>query len=698
MKVQNEYRIQGMTCEACARRIEKKINKINGVKAQVSFATESAIIELSDKKNLEQIANTLREMGYTLVQEDSKQEEFSSLLLWMSLVCTFILLIPMFLMFFGIHFHISPILQMLLASMVLIMVGKNFFKSAFYTILDKSTNMDVLVSLGSLSAFVLSIIHLVLGNQNDLYFESTAAILSFVGLGKYLEKKAKHKTSDLFQKLVESLPNRVLVFRENSWITISTKEVQLGEKIKVLAGEKIPCDSKILEGKANIEEAIFTGESLPVFKQEGDIVLAGSLCIDGVLILEVLSTTSKLEKSFYLLKQSLSTKPKIQVLVDKVSSIFVPFVLVISFITLCAWGLITHDWTKAIVHAISVLVISCPCALGLATPTALLVGNSIALKNGILFKNSETLESLEKLEVLFWDKTGTLTKGRPQVVYESNLNLTSREKEILIALACSSFHPFSLAIQNYYNTETNIQLQNIQIISGMGIKAEFENEEYALVSEKYLLEKGIPYSLLYSNYAVSFFIKDNQVLSTFYFADELKAEAKSAIQSLNKMGIESKILSGDREEVVEQIAKTLDIKTYLGRLLPEEKKKEIEKQKLQGKKVGMVGDGINDVHALVNADLSFTFNTGTEIAKEASDITLTKDNLLLIPISIQLGRRIVSKIKQNLWYAFIYNALCIPLAALGYLNPMIAGIAMSLSSVSVISNSLLLKRILRKHV
>lgn len=697
MKMRNEYKIQGMTCDACARRIEKKINKIDGVRAQVSFATESAIIEFNDKKTLEQISNTLREMGYILVQEDSEKEKVSYLFLGISLFCTFVLLVPMFLMFFGIHFHIPPVFQMLLALVVILSIGKNFFKSAVYTILDKSTNMDVLVSLGSFSAFLLSVIHWILG-QTDLYFESTAAILSFVGLGKYLEKKAKHKTMDLFQKLVESLPKEALVFRENSWVSIPVKEIQVGDKIKVLAGEKIPCDSKIVEGQANIEESIFTGESLPVLKQKDNIVLAGSLCLDGVLILEVVSTTSKLEKSFYLLQQAIASKPRIQVLVDKVSSIFVPFVLLVSFITLCAWGFMTNDWTKAILYAISVLVISCPCALGLATPTALLVGNSLALKNGILFKNSETLENIEKLEILFWDKTGTLTKGKPNVIHESNPNLTLGEKEILLALVQSSFHPFSKAIQNYYNVQTNLQLQNIQIISGVGIKANFQNEEYALVSEKYLLENKITYPIIDSKYAVSFFIKGKQILSIFYFTDELKPEAKTVIQILDQMGIESQILSGDRIEVVEQIAKILGIKTYLGRLTPKEKKEEIEKYKLKGKKVGMVGDGINDVHALINADLSFSLNTGTEIAKEAADITLIKEDLLLLPKSIQLGKKIINKIKQNLWYAFIYNAFCIPLAAFGYLNPVIAGLAMSMSSVSVIINSLLLKQTSRKHI
>ncbi|MCX8000366.1 MAG: HAD-IC family P-type ATPase, partial [Leptospiraceae bacterium] len=326
-----------------------------------------------------------------------------------------------------------------------------------------------------------------------------------------------------------------------------------------------------------------------------------------------------------------------------------------------------------------------------ATPTALLVGNSLALKNGILFKNSETFENLEKLKVIFWDKTGTLTKGELSVTHVSNPNLSQKEREILAGLASSSLHPFSRAIQKFYNLQTNLNLKNVQVLSGIGIKAHFEEEEYALVSDKYLLEKNIPYFLDSSDSAASFFIKGNQILSIFYFKDELKLEAKQTIQKLKEMKIESKILSGDRKEVVNKIAKELEIDTGLGRLSPEEKKAEIEKLQQSGIKVGMVGDGVNDIHALVNADVSFSFHSGTEIAREASDVTIMQENLLLVPKSIQLGKRIINKIKQNLFYAFLYNALCIPLAAAGYLNPIVAGIAMSLSSVSVILNSLLLK-------
>ncbi|MCX8000091.1 MAG: cation-translocating P-type ATPase, partial [Leptospiraceae bacterium] len=494
-------------------------------------------------------------------------------------------------------------------------------------------------------------INLLLGNWLELYFESTASILSFVGLGKYLEKKAKHKTKDLFQILIDSLPKEVKVFRNDLWITLPIKEVRVGDKLKVLAGEKIPCDSKIIAGRSHIEESIFTGESLPVWKQEGDTLLAGSLCLDGILILEVLNLTSKLEKSFYLLQQALTTKPKIQLLVDKIASVFVPSVLFISFLTLCAWLLITGNVTKAFLSAISVLVISCPCALGLATPTALLVGNSLALKNGILFKNSETLENLEKLKVIFWDKTGTLTKGKPSVIHVSNSHLSKQEIEILIALVSSNFHPFSKAIQDFYNLQTNLTLENVQVLSGVGIKASFEKQEYALVSERYLLEKNIPYSFEISDSAASFFLKGNQILSVFYFADELKTEAKQTIQKLKEMQIESRILSGDRKEVTRKIANELEIKISLGELSPEEKKEEIEKLKQNGTKIGMVGEGVNDIHALVNADVSFSFHSGTEIAREASDVTILKEDLLLVPKSIQLGKKIINKIKQNLLYA-----------------------------------------------
>ena len=690
-----EIKIQGMTCDACSRRIERSLNKLEGITAVVSYATESAHIKSDSVIDFSVISGTVEKVGYRALPGKQKEIEESSVPLWIGMICTFPLLLPMIFMLLGSHLHISPYIELILATVTLFFPGAKFFRSAILTILSKASNMDVLVSIGSLSAYVLSCVHLLSGNYSELYFESVGTILSFVGFGKYLEKRAKRKTIQIFQSLLDSLPETVEVIRESNKIILPITEVKMGDEIKLKVGDKIPIDGVIREGVSDVDESMFSGESIPVTKKVGDTVFAGTLVLDGYLKIEVKGdyTSTRVSQMFTLLSESLSSRPEIQKLVDKISSIFVPLVLFISFMTLVSWYIYSKDINTALLSAISVLVISCPCALGLATPTAILTGNGIALKNGILFKNSEIMEKLSSLQTLYFDKTGTITEGKPVVLQIIEYSeKTPFYDSLLYSLVSSSSHPFSICLKERFEESqiNSISISELKTYPGKGISGTYNGELYLFGSASLLIEYGISIPSSDTSGSISYFFTPEKLISAFHFQDKIRASSLNAIQSLKKMGIVVGILSGDRIEAVNIIGSTLSIKNILGGLKPEEKVREIEDKKAGGQLVGMVGDGINDSLALSKADVSFSLDSGTGISKEASDITLMQNDLNSIPKSISLAQVIVQKIKQNLFFAFIYNAICIPLAAFGYLNPMIAGASMALSSLSVISNSLLL--------
>jgi Cu+-exporting ATPase len=690
-----EIKIQGMTCDACSRRIERSLNKIEGITAVVSYATESAHIKSDSVIDFTVISGIVEKIGYKALPNKQKEIEESSLPLWIGMICTFPLLLPMVFMLFGSHLHISPYIELILATVTLFFPGAKFFRSAILTILSKTSNMDVLVSLGSLSAYVLSCIHLFSGNYSELYFESVGTILTFVGFGKYLEKRAKRKTYHIFQSLLDSLPETVEVIRESNIIVLQISDVKMGDEIILKVGDKIPLDGVVREGISDVDESMFSGESTPVTKKVGDTLFAGTLVLDGYLKMEVKGdfTSTRVSQMFTLLSESLSSRPEIQKLVDKISAIFVPLVLFISFMTLISWYIYSKDINTALLSAISVLVISCPCALGLATPTAILTGNGIALKNGILFKNSEIMEKLSSLQTLYFDKTGTITEGKPVVVQTIQYSeKTPYYDSLLYSLVSSSSHPFSISLKESLEASQldSIPINDLKTFPGKGITGIYNGNLYLFGSASLLLEYGISIPSSSTSGSISYFFTPDKLISEFQFQDKIRASSLNAIQSLKSMGIKVGILSGDRIEAVNVIGNTLTISNILGGLKPEEKVREIEKEKANGHLVGMVGDGINDSLALSKADVSFSLHSGTGISKEASDITLMQNDLISIPKSISLAIAIVRKIKQNLFFAFIYNAICIPLAALGYLNPMIAGASMALSSLSVISNSLLL--------
>ncbi len=702
MEASTTYKIEGMTCDACARRIEKVINKLDETNAKVSFATESIYFS-QEPKNLSLVKETINKLGYKLLEEESLPQG-SNADLWalgIGITCTSILMLPMILMLFEIHFHYPVYLEILLSSITLIFPGYRFFKSAFLTLKSYSANMDVLVSVGSGSAFLLSLFNAITGNLNQLYFESTASILTFVGIGKLLEKKAKRNTGLILQKLLENLPKSVKLHTEQGVKEVPITEIKSGDKILVHASDTIPLDGIVIDGISSVEESSLTGESLPITKQKQDHVFAGSINLDGTLLISAKGDvhSTRIHRIYKSLEDSISSKPKIQRLADIVSNYFIMSVFVISFITFLIWFFMTGDFTKSILPAISVLVISCPCALGLATPTAILVGNGVGAKLGILFKNSSIMEDLASIQVLLFDKTGTLTQGKPEIKKVEYLGDLEKEKinQVLYLATKDSKHPISVSIHNSLKEKfSNINpIQNHKTFPGQGISMEWEGFTYYLGSASFveeISEKKLQPDFHENVSTMSYLFRKDQLLAKIELEDTIRKETKALLQKLKEMKLSVGILSGDNDVSVKKFASILPIDFYKSQLKPEDKLAEIVKFQNQGKKVGMVGDGINDSNALAGANVGIGLSTGTDVSKEVSDITIMKDDVLLIAESIRLAKATISKIRQNLLLAFIYNIACIPLAAIGVLNPMIAGAAMGLSSVSVVTNSLILKK------
>jgi Cu+-exporting ATPase len=696
------YKIEGMTCDACARRIEKVVGKLDETDVKVSFATESIYFS-EQPKNFTLVKETIDKLGYKLLEEDSLPQKSSSDFwgLGVGIVCTSLLMLPMILMLFKIHFHYPVFLEILLSSITLAFPGYKFFKSAFLTLKSYSANMDVLVSVGSGSAFLLSLYNALTGNLNQLYFESTASILTFVGIGKLLEKKAKRNTGLILQELLESLPKFIKIPTEQGFKEVPISKIQSGDKIVVYASDTIPLDGIVVYGISSVEESSLTGEPLPITKKKNDSVFAGSINLDGTLIISVNGDvhSTRIHRIYKSLEDSISSKPKIQRLADVVSNYFIMSVFIISFLTFIIWLFLTGDFTKSMLPAISVLVISCPCALGLATPTAILVGNGVGAKLGILFKNSSIMEDLASIQVLLFDKTGTLTEGKPEIKKIDYLGDLDKEKvnQILYLATKDSKHPVSMSIHNSFKNQLgNLNpTQKHKTFPGKGVSIEWEGNTYYLGSSIFAQEFSIFGFQEESNEntsTISYLFTKEQLLARIELEDTIRDKTKILLQRLKEMKLTIGILSGDNENSVKKFASLAPIDFYLSQLKPEDKLKEIQKLQGQGKKVGMVGDGINDSNALAGANVGIGLSTGTDISKEVSDITIMKDDILLIAESIRLAKATISKIRQNLLLAFIYNIACIPLAAMGVLNPMIAGAAMGLSSVSVVTNSLLLKK------
>ncbi|QCA29590.1 heavy metal translocating P-type ATPase [Vagococcus xieshaowenii] len=714
-----------MTCANCSARVEKELKQTVGViNANVNLATEKATVTFDETVNSNQIIHAVESIGYGAILYDeahkaqiAKEQAMQTRkmkreLLW-SILLTAPMLIGMILMMLGVHhplvmFVHKPWVQLVLATPVQFLIGARFYKGAYHSLKTKAPNMDVLVALGTSAAYLLSLYNGFFGgDKTHLYFESSAMIITLILLGKYLEHQAKNKTSDAIRQLMALAGDEAVVIRDGKEQTVSVEEVIVGDHVKIIPGSRIPVDGKIIEGHSIIDESMLTGESVPVEKKIGDDVYSGTVNTTGMFIFKAEQTSQNtlLSKIIQMVENAQGSKAPIQSIADKISTIFVPVVLVVALITFLLTFWLSKDVERALINSVSVLVIACPCALGLATPTAIMVGTGRGAKHGILIKNGEALEKAASINALVFDKTGTLTKGTPKVtetILFSNHYSGIELIRIGASLESHSEHPLAQAIVSYYQGE-RLSVTNFHATVGFGITGEINNQVYMIGNAQLMQSKGFhvkPYESLIApieamGKTVVYVADSNEVIGAMAIADEVKESAVHTIKQLHNEQIETYMLTGDNQATAEHIAKQVDIPTnqIMSQVLPEEKANYINMLQANGKFVGMVGDGINDAPALANATLGIAMGSGTDIAMESADVTIVKGDLTKVHQLIELSQKTLRKIKQNLFWAFIYNVIGIPFAAFGLLNPIIAGGAMAFSSICVLLNSLSLNRI-----
>lgn len=720
-----ELDVEGMTCAACATRIEKMLNRLPGVSASVNFAAEKARIAVQPGVNdsdalIASFIATVKKAGYgaKLSHESGRaaekerkaklyQEELRRF--FISSVLTAPLLAQMFVMMgAGSDPHedwIPRWLQLVLATPVQFWVGSRFYIGAYHALRGGGANMDVLIALGTSMAYAYSLVVTLFGlHHHHVYFEASAAIITLVLMGKLLEARAKGRTSAAIEQLLQLQPRTARVERGGVWAEVPVTELRPDEIIMVRPGENVPVDGVVLEGVSSVDESLLTGESLPVSKSEGLKVFAGTRNQQGMLRCRVTGVGSKtaLAKIVRLVEEAQGSKAPIQRLADVISGYFVPAVVAISVLTFVIGWLVRADFTWALVNAVAVLVIACPCALGLATPTAIMVATGRGALSGILVRNAAALERAEKTSLLIVDKTGTLTAGKPAV---TDLVAAPGESEtellrIAAALEQGSEHPLARAVLQCA-ADRKLEASSVsefRSITGKGVEGIVDGKRYRLGSPQFMSEAAGKTDLealehLHSEgKTVIGLVAGDAWRGWIGVADPIRETSPGAIARLKAMGIRIVMLTGDHRLTAAAIARKVGIEEFRAEVLPEHKAEEVQKAKGEGWVVGMVGDGINDAPALAAADVSFAIGSGSDVAIEAADVTLIRSDLNSVADAIELSRKTLSKIRQNLFFAFIYNVLGIPLAAIGLLNPVIAGAAMAMSSVSVVSNSLLLRR------
>ena len=714
-----ELDISGMTCASCAGRVEKALAKVPGVKsASVNLATERAHVELLGQVDPGLLINAVTQAGYgaSLHQsekaaEDDQQKRLhrERWALTLAIVLALPLVLPMLLAPFGIHWMLPAWAQFVLATPVQFVLGARFYVAAWKAVKAGAGNMDLLVALGTSAGYGLSLYEWAIakpGTMPHLYFEASAVVIARVLLGKYLESRAKRQTASAIRALEALRPERALRMVDGQEQDVAISDLRLNDLVLVKPGERFPVDGEVVEGQSHADEALISGESLPVPKQPGDKVTGGAINGEGRLVIKTLAlgTETVLARIIRLVEDAQSAKAPIQKLVDKVSQVFVPVVLLIALATLLGWWLYGAPIETALINAVAVLVIACPCALGLATPTAIMAGTGVAARHGILIKDAEALERAHEVSAVVFDKTGTLTSGTPQIAHFSALD--GDEAHLLQAagaLQRGSEHPLAKAVLDACAAR-NLNVPDVtdsQSLTGRGIAGTLEGRRLALGNRRLLEETGLaPGSLAASASAwetegrtLSWLIEESpqpQVLGLFAFGDTLKPGAQSAIAQLNARHISSHLLTGDNRGSAKVVAEALGISDVHAEVLPADKAATVTELKKTGV-VAMVGDGINDAPALAAADIGIAMGGGTDVAMHAAGITLMRGDPRLVPAALEISRKTYAKIRQNLFWAFIYNVIGIPLAAFGFLNPVLAGAAMAFSSVSVVSNALLLK-------
>lgn len=731
-------KISGMHCASCAANIENTLRKEVGVKsANVNFASEKLYLEFDDAEiDIVKVKNIVEKLGYKAAEEtieqeisDYNKEEKTQEVekIKKRFVFALIFSLPIIYMAMGemiglpmpkVFKSYGNIIQFVLTTTVIISCF-NIWISGFKNLLRLSPNMDSLIFIGTAVAYFYSLVISILTFlgikiEAHLYYESAALILVFISLGKYLEAITKGKTSEAIKKLIGLQPKEATIIKNNEEVKIPISEVKVGDIILVKPGEKIPVDGIVIDGYSGVDEKAITGESIPVEKKKGDEVIGATINKTGVLKFKAtrVGKDTMLAQIIKIVEEAMGSKAPIQLLADKVSFYFVPSVIGIAILAFAVWLLLGQSLAFALTVFVAVLIIACPCALGLATPTAVMMGTGLAAKNGILIKSSKALEIARDVNMVIFDKTGTLTKGEPTVTDIIKIKAEIKENYILqiaASLEKNSEHPLAQAIINKAKKENInlLEIENFQVISGKGIVGEIEQEKVFLGTRKLMSDNAIDFNFIEEKLiqlenqgkTTMVLAKNKEIIGIIAATDVIKDYSKETVKMLHKIGKKVGMLTGDNKRAAQAIAKILEIDYVLAEVLPQEKSAEIKKLQSQGNIVAMVGDGINDAPALAQADLGIALGSGTDIAIETGDIILIKDDLRDVLKAIDLSKYTLNKIKQNLFWAFFYNTISIPVAAgvlypfTGWLlNPVIAAAAMAFSSVSVVLNSLLMKR------
>ena len=722
--MKKKFNVKGMSCSACQASIEKTLNKTTGInKVNVSLLTNSMEVDYKDNITEQEIITIVNGLGFKASLDDIFVENESNLK--HRLILSFILMLLLLYVSMGhmINFYIPTIIDpminpinftmcQLVLTIPIYIINSKYFTNGFKALYKRHANMDSLIAVGSLASLLYSLyafIKIINNNHTfvmDLYFETGAVILTLVSVGKYIEANAKKKTSDAISKLINLRPKNALVLRDNKEVLIQADQVLVNDIVLVKAGESIPCDGIIIKGDTSIDEAMISGESLPVEKTINDEVIGATINLTGYIEIKVTKTIedSTLSKIIELVENASSTKAPIARFADKISSVFVPIVLVLSLLTFITWIVITSNLEQSISFAISVLVVSCPCALGIATPSAIMVATGKAASNGTLIKEAASLELANKITTVILDKTGTITKGKPEVV--NTYAIDQELEKIAYSLEKLSPHPIASAITNKFSYQA-IQFDDFKQISGKGITATLNNVTYYGGNEKLLSEANIDITPIKEQldkwqalgHTTLIFAKDKTVLGLIAVADQIKDTSALAISKLNAMNIKTIMLTGDNSKVAKAIASDLALSEYIAEVMPEDKQNHVKAHQDDKHVVAMIGDGINDSPALMQADIGIAIGSGSDIALDSADIILVKNDLLDIVTLIQLSHKTLINIKENLFWALIYNTIGIPLAMGVFyipfglkLNPMFGALAMSVSSLTVVLNALRLKR------
>ena len=737
--MKEKYDISGMTCSNCARHVHDAVSKLDGIKqCDVNLLLNQMTIEKDDKLSSQTIIEAVKNSGYvaklydplskskTVDEEYKKQKKTLYLTIFFMFLLSYLAMGSMFNLpqFNILKPDVNPILHsciQLVLMLIIYYLNNARIIGGLKQLIKRQPTMDSLVSLGCLASllyglYILAKIVLAQDNMSayhythSLYFETGAMVLTFVSIGKHLEQSSKIKTTSAITHLINIAPQSAILYNDKQEVTIKVEEVKINDLLLIKPGAKIPVDGIVVEGHSFIDSSSLTGESIPVEKNINDQLLSGSLNLNGTMIMKAESSykNSTFNKIIELVSEAANSKAPISTLADTISSYFIPFVITISIITFVIWFIISKDFETSLNYSMSVLVVSCPCALGLATPTAIMVSTGKAASNGILFKNAAVIEETSKIDTLVFDKTNTITVGKPFVINENIYDNCDDYYSILNQLEKNSEHPLSLAILNYCKDKNikDIQLENKEYIVGHGLQADYNGSKFAIGNKKLMNKLKVDTSKVdegsLSGYTALYYSKDQKLIGLYLIADKLKNGIKDILSQLKDYDIV--LLTGDNQKVAENIAEQVNIKHVVANVLPQQKQDVIKDLQLQGKKVAMVGDGINDSVALVQANVGIAINNATDIAVESSDVVLISDKFADLLNSLKLANFTLRIIKQNLFWALGYNCILIPIAAgaLSFinikLNPMISSLAMSLSSITVISNALRINSFKPYHI